>query len=140
MSGQGTVRIGDKQWLISLADAPWELVQGLGGIPEMTPNTGMLFDLGFEQAVTVTTEPMLFPLDIAFLSESLMITEVYRNVQPGYLVNSTLPARYFLEVNAGELDAVNTGSQATFEFLAPVSDVAASDWMTPMISPSWGLL
>ncbi len=134
MSGQGTVRIGDKQWLISLADAPWELVQGLGGIPEMTPNTGMLFDLGFEQAITVTTEPMLFPLDIAFLSESLMITEVYRNVQPGYHVNSTLPARYFLEVNANELEGIDSGSQASVDSL-PLQEVpVAPDWVSAMTS------
>ena len=55
MAGQLTVKISDKEWLASLADAPWELVQGLGGIPEMAPGTGMLFDLGFAQAITVTT-------------------------------------------------------------------------------------
>ena len=134
MSGQGTMRIGDKQWLISLADAPWELVQGLGGIPEMTPNTGMLFDLGFEQAVMVTTEPMLFPLDIAFLSESLAITEVYRDVPPGYHVSSTLPAHYFLEVNAGELEGVDNSDQVSLESLPLEINVAVSDWVSPMVS------
>jgi uncharacterized membrane protein (UPF0127 family) len=134
MAGQVIVTIGDKEWLASLASDPWELVQGLGGIPEIPDGTGMLFDMGFEQTITVTTEPMLFPLDIAFFSEAMVVTEIYRNIQPGYLVTSTLPARYFLEVNAGELDAVNTGSQATFAFQAPVSAVAASDWVTPMIS------
>jgi hypothetical protein len=94
----------------------------------------MLFDMGFEQIIQVTTVPMLFPLDIAFLSETMVVTEIYRNVLPGYLVTSTSPARYFLEVNAGELDGVNSGSRTSFEFLAPESTVAASDWVTPMIS------
>ena len=67
MAGQLTIRISDKEWLASLAQAPWELTQGLGGIPEIPQGTGMLFDLGFEQTITVTTEPMLFSLDIAFL-------------------------------------------------------------------------
>jgi uncharacterized membrane protein (UPF0127 family) len=44
---------------------------------------------------------MLFPLDIAFISEDMVITEVYRNVQPGYLVTSMSSVSYFLEVNAG---------------------------------------
>jgi uncharacterized membrane protein (UPF0127 family) len=134
MAGQVIVTVGDKEWFASLASDPWELVQGLGGVSGMDASTGMLFDLGFEQEITVTTEPMLFNLDIAFFSEAMIVTEIYRNIQPGYLVTSTLPARYFLEVNAGELDAVDTGSQAAFEFQAPVSVVAASDWMTPMIS------
>ena len=76
---------------------------------------------------------MLFPLDIAFFSEALVVTEIYQNVQPGYLVTSTLPARYFLEVNAGELEGVSSGNQASFEFLSPEA-TTASDWVTPMIS------
>ena len=134
MAGQVRVTIGSKDWLASLASTPSELVQGLGGIPEMPQGTGMLFDMGFDQIIQVTTVPMLFPLDIAFLSETMVVTEIYRNVQPGYLVTSTLPARYFFEVNAGELDGVNSGSQASFELLTPVVAVAASDWVSPMIS------
>ncbi len=83
MSGQANISIGGKQWLTALASAPWELTQGLGGVAQMPAGTGMFFDLGFEQTITVTTVPMLFPLDIAFFSESLVVTEVYRNVQPG---------------------------------------------------------
>jgi len=133
MAGQGRVTIGAKEWLASLASASWELTQGLGGIPEIPQGTGMLFDLGLEQAITVTTEPMLFPLDIAFFSEALVVTEIYRSVQPGYLVTSTLAARYFLEVNAGELEGISSGNRASFEFLSPYT-TTASDWMTPMIS------
>ncbi|MDO8715939.1 MAG: DUF192 domain-containing protein [Dehalococcoidales bacterium] len=134
MAGQVRVIISDKEWLASLAQAPWELTQGLGGIPEIPPGTGMLFDLGFEQTVTVTTEPMLFPLDIAFLSESLAITEIYRDVQPGYHVSSTLPARYFLEVNAGELTGVDIGSQVSVDNLPLQEMPVASDWTSPMAS------
>ena len=134
MAGQITVRISDREWLVSLAQAPWELTQGLGGIPEIPPGTGMLFDLGFNQIVNVTTEPMLFPLDIAFLSESLAMTEIYRDVLPGYHVSSTLPARYFLEVNAGELEGIDNGSQASVDNL-PLQEVSvAPDWVSPMVS------
>ncbi len=48
--------------------------------------------------------------DIAFLSEDLVVTEIYRNVQPGYLVHSTVPGRYFIEVNADELEGIEVGS------------------------------
>ena len=134
MAGQVRVKIADKEWLASLASAPWELVQGLGGIPEIPQDTGMLFDMGFEQTIHVTTVPMLFPLDIAFFSEDMVVTEIYHNIQPGYVVASMLPARYFLEVNAGELENIESGNQASFEFLASVIVVEASDWVTPMIS------
>ncbi len=134
MPGQATVTIRDKQWQVGIASAPWELTQGLGGIPQIPQSTGMLFDLGVEQTVTVTTEPMLFSLDIAFLSEAMVVTEIYRNIQPGYMVTSTSPARYFLEVNAGELDGVDIGSQASVDSLPLQAAPAAPDWITVMSS------
>jgi len=135
MPGQATITIRDKQWQVSIADTPWELAQGLGAIPELPAGTGMLFDLGWEQTVHVTTVPMLFPLDIAFFSETLVITEIYHNIEPGYVVTSTLPARYFLEVNAGELEAINSGDHALVELL-PLEEmpVIMPDWVSTMIS------
>ncbi|AQY72711.1 hypothetical protein B1772_01165 [Dehalococcoides mccartyi] len=133
MPGQANVTIDDKQWTVTVASTPWELVQGLGGIPQIFPGTGMLFDLGYEQIINVTTEPMLFSLDIAFLSEDMVITEVYQDVPPGYLVTSTIPARYFVEVNAGEFEGVENGSLVSFELLDSVSPVQSSDWVTPII-------
>ncbi|RAL70047.1 hypothetical protein C1G86_1574 [Dehalococcoides mccartyi] len=134
MSGQVKVTIGEREWLVALASNYWEQVQGLGGIPSIAPATGMLFDMGLGQIINVTTEPMLFPLDIAFLSEEMAITEIYHNVQPGFLVTSTSLAQYFLEVNASELDGIDSGSQASFQLLASESPVEASDWVSPMIS------
>lgn len=134
MAGLVKVTITSKEWLTSLASDSWEQIHGLGGISGIDPGTGMLFDLGFPQIITVTTEPMLFPLDIAFFSDDMVVTEIYHDVQPDYLVTSTSPVRYFLEVNAGELSGIESGSQATFELLASESPVQASDWVTPMIS------
>jgi len=135
MAGQAIVTIRDKQWQVSLADAPWELAQGLGGLPELAPGTGMLFDTGWTQIIQVTTASMLFPIDIAFLSETMVITEVYHNVEPGYIVTSTLPARYFLEVNAGELEGIDSGDRASVVFL-PLEGIPmmATDWTSTMVS------
>ena len=129
MAGQLRVTVAGRQWLASLADTYWELVQGLGGVAAMDAGAGMLFDLGSEQAITVTTEPMLFSLDIAFLSESLVITEVYRSVPPGCLVHSATPARYFLEVNAGELADIRSGDQAALEILSLQGETSVPDWV-----------
>ncbi|MDD4986604.1 MAG: DUF192 domain-containing protein [Dehalococcoidales bacterium] len=130
MAGQAVVRIKDKEWLVSLAVIPWELEQGLGGLPELPMGTGMLFDLGVEQTIQVTTVPMLFPLDIAFLSEQLMVKEVYHNVEPGYLVTSTQPARYFIEVNAGELEGIAPGETVSVDFLPFEEIPVATDWLS----------
>ena len=95
MAGQVKVTIADKAWLADLANTYWEQVQGLGGISGIAPGSGMFFDMGYEQTITVTTEPMLFALDIAFFSEGLEVTEVYQNVAPGYRVASLAPGVIF---------------------------------------------
>jgi len=134
MPGQAIVTIKDKQWVVDIASTSWELVQGLGGLLELATGTGMLFDLGFEQTIEVTTVPMLFPLDVAFLSDGFSVTEVYRSVDPGYLVTSQLPARYFLEVNAGELEGVEPEDVAVAEWLTLEETPVTPDWVPAMFS------
>ncbi len=134
MAGQVKVKIESREWLVSLANTYWEQVQGLGGVSEIPASTGMLFDLGSGQIVTMTTEPMLFPLDIAFISDDMVVTEIYRDIQPGYLVTSTSPARYFFEVNAGELEGIDIGNLASFELLASEIQAETNDWVNPMVS------
>jgi uncharacterized membrane protein (UPF0127 family) len=113
--GQGSIAIMNATWEVTIAADPADLSQGLGGIASIQSGTGELFNLDVSQTIRVTTVPMLFALDIAFMDENVVVTEVYRDTQPGYLVTSTQTARYFLEVNAGELANVNPGDQATIE-------------------------
>ncbi|MDD4985215.1 MAG: DUF192 domain-containing protein [Dehalococcoidales bacterium] len=133
MAGQATVKVGDREWSTDVATLPWELSQGLGGLSGLPAGTGMIFDLGWEQIIEVTTVPMLFPLDIAFLSENMIITEVYRDVEPGYIVTSQLPAKYFLEVNAGELADIEAGNQAEVSLLSTENTAAAPDLTSAML-------
>ena len=140
MAGQVLVTIGSKEWYVDVATLPWELSQGLGGVVEIPVGTGMLFDLGIEQTIEVTTVPMLFPLDIAFLSKDMTITEVYRNVEPGYIVTSQLPARYFLEANAGELADVEAGMPISLEYLATEVVAPAESGLISAVVPFVGFL
>lgn len=126
MPGQGSITIGGEQWQVYLATTSLELAQGLGGLPCIDPGTGMIFDLGWEQTVQVTTEPMLFPIDICFLSEGLTVIDIHRAVPPGCLIASSVPARLFLEVNAGELEHVECGDHASVELL-PLEGIPAVD-------------
>ena len=130
MLGEGTITIQNTSWRVSIAADPRDLTQGLGGIASLPDGAGEFFDLGQSQIIQVTTVPMLLALDIAFLDEDLTVTEVYRDIQPGYLVTSTQPARYFLEVNAGELAEVNPGVQAEIEVTAQpvITSTGGANW------------
>jgi len=75
---------------------------------------------------------MLFPLDIAFFSEDMTITEVYHDIEPGYVVASQSLARYFLEVNAGDMEGIRAGDAALAELLAMQSEPVVTNWMTPV--------
>ena len=140
MAGQAVVKIKDREWLVSIATAPWELEQGLGGLSDLPLETGMLFDLGFKQTIHVTTVPMLFPLDIAFLSEDLLVTEVYRDIEPGYLVTSQLPARYFLEVNTSELSGIEPGASLSVEYLVTEGMAPVASDLVSTVVPFVGFL
>jgi len=140
MAGQAIVTIENKEWLTDVATLTWELSQGLGGIVEIPAGSGMLFDLGIEQTIEVTTVTMLFPLDIAFLSEDMTITEIYRDIEPGYLVTSQLPARYFLEVNAGELAGVEPGISISVEYLTTEERILAASDLVSTAVPFVGFL
>lgn len=135
MPGRAGVTIQSKEWDVSLAMTPRELAKGLGDIPGIPSGTGMLFDTGGEQIIQVTTAPMLFSLDIAFLSSSLVVTELARDVAPGCLVTSEHPAGYFLEVNAGELEGVEPSDRASVEFLPfEVTPLLVPSWVEPVLS------
>ena len=139
MAGQATIKIVDREWLVDVATQPWELSQGLGGLSGLLAGTGMFFDLGWEQIIEVTTVPMLFPLDIAFFSDDLTVTELYREMEPGYLITAQSPDRYFLEVNASELAGVEVGNQAEAVLLSMETAPAATDW-TPVMFGFMGLM
>ena len=115
MLGVGTVAIGDKQWAVSVATDPEDLAQGLAGIASMPANVGMLFDLATEQIITVTAVDMLFPIDVIFVGSNLEVTEVAYGLAPGDWGTSSLPARYFLEVNAGEGVSIEDGDTAVIQ-------------------------
>ncbi|MDD5038276.1 MAG: ArdC-like ssDNA-binding domain-containing protein [Dehalococcoidales bacterium] len=140
MAGQVVVTIDNNEWYMDVATLPWELSQGLGGLVEIPTATGMLFDLGIEQTIEVTTVPMLFPLDIAFLSQDMTITEIYRNIEPGYIVTSQLPAKYFLEVNAGELTDIEAGIPVAVEYLATEVVAPAESDLVSAVVPFVGFL
>jgi uncharacterized membrane protein (UPF0127 family) len=133
MPGSATVTIRDKSWSVQIAASPEELTAGLGGLSSIPANTGMLFDLGSEQTVEVTTEPMLFNIDIIFISEDLKVVDVVSDVAPGYLVTEDTPVRYFLEVNAGEAEGIEAGDSVEITDYQYTPPSTISQWMPTII-------
>lgn len=123
MLGTAIITIGQKQWHVYVATTYEEITQGLGGLSSIPPQTGMLFDLGYDQVITVTTVPMLFPLDIVFIRSDMRVVDLAKNVPPGAIVGSDSIARYFLEVNAGETSGVQIGDEVHIQVLVYPAEI-----------------
>ena len=109
MPGTGIVAIGVSEWSVNVATTDIELTTGLGGLESIPVGSGMLFILPATMPIEVTTEPMLFNIDIIFIDEDLHVIGVMEDVPPGYIVTQDNPVKYFLEVNAGESILVEIG-------------------------------
>jgi uncharacterized membrane protein (UPF0127 family) len=95
------IKIGDRSWKISCTTNQAENELGLSNVEGLVPGTGMLFvTCGY--VPDITTENMLFPIDIIFFNRKLNITEILRNVEPGFIVKSCYDFDFFLEINASE--------------------------------------
>ena len=127
MSGQATVTIDSSQWSVVVASSYSELLTGLSNHTSLDARAGMLFDMGSDRdSIAINMDGMAFALDIAFINSSGVVVGVERNVLPdvGVTFDSAggLGARYFLEVNAGEMVSVIVGSTMTISNYVPDAD------------------
>jgi uncharacterized membrane protein (UPF0127 family) len=136
MAGQVNVTIHEVEWAAYLAIENWELSQGLSGISSMDAHTGMFFDTGYQHQIGVQTNQMLFNLDIAFISSEMEVVEIHRDVAPGEEFTATEIARYFLEVNADEMEDVEVGDSVLVQLVPEMAPVAPIP--IPSESMSWG--
>lgn len=127
MPGTATVTINEKQWTVSIASTYTELISGLSGVVSIPAKTGVLFDMGVDQSsIRVDMSQMLFALDIVFINSTYGVVGVLHNVQPGEEARfeaDGLGARYFLEVNAGEVEDVQVGDSVSIS-----GDVQPTFW------------
>ncbi len=120
MPEQAVVIIKDKRWHVLVANTYAELTTGLSGVSSLPPQTGMLFDLGYDQNyIEIDMSRMLFALDIIFINSTQGVVGALHNVPPGLNAtfhNEQLPgARCFLEVNAGEAEGIDFGDSVAIE-------------------------
>jgi len=117
----GKVTINGFTWVVDLAMTGQQRYDGLSGREQLIEGTGMLFLFGEEQELEFCMRGCVIPLDIAYLSSDFRVVSMHTmEVEPDLLglkgYRSGVPARYALEVPAGELARadVRVGSLATF--------------------------
>jgi len=101
-----TVNIGNTSYAMEIADDIAERKLGLGGRSELEEGSGMIFTFEREGFHSFWMEGMEFSLDIVWIDEDSKIIDIERNVSPDDYPQqyvSIFPAKYVLEVNAGEM-------------------------------------
>ncbi len=127
-------------WQVEIATTYSELAQGLGGRSSLDTGNGMLFDMGSEQSqITINMQEMLFPLDIIFFDENFIVVAMAWSVDPLDDFNASFPepesrARFFLEVNAGEISETAYGDQASLNGYSPPDSSTTGDVFSALIS------
>lgn len=89
---------------VEIADTVMERAQGLMHRVTLDARTGMLFDFGRESGIRMWMKNTLIALDMLFLGENGDIRHIAADTVPlsEALIVAPEPARYVLEINAGE--------------------------------------
>lgn len=124
------VRIGSAAYVVDLAVKPEERQQGLSGRESLAPDEGMLFVFEEEKPLHFWMKEMLFPLDIIWIDAQCRMVGVAADVPtppPNAgsdeipRAQSPSPARYVLEVNAGEAERIGLQAGDPVEFQGSIS-------------------
>src|SRR3972149_10943570 len=101
------VTIAGQTLLVTIADTPEKITQGLSGSVSLPKNTGMLFVFETSSQHGFWMKDMNYSIDILWLDEEGKIIHIEKNISletfPEVFTPSA-PALYVLEVNAGFVD------------------------------------
>ncbi len=122
---QPSVTIGDTTWPVDLAVTPAQRSQGLSGREDLPQGTGMLFIFEQDQRLTFWMPDMNFPLDMVWIDSGCQVVDATLNApipEPGQGLadlprfSPGSPARFVLEINAGEFEkaGLEAGETAAF--------------------------
>ncbi len=97
------------EWTIELASDDASRSKGLMFRQEMLPKHGMLFRFEAMRPVSMWMKNTFIPLDMVFMDEQGGVTHIHKGAVPQSLdiISSNGPARYVLEINAGEAAEYN---------------------------------
>lgn len=101
---------------LELAITPEQKQQGLMFRESLPKDAGMLFVFNDTEPRGFWMKNTKIPLDMIYLDENLTVVEIKKNIRPCLedpcAVYKSKPAKYVLEVNAGESVKIKEGSQA----------------------------
>ena len=106
--GDSWVELGGQRYKVEIADDDAERARGLMFRDEMAKDRGMLFIHDTEAPQAYWMKNTRIPLDILYFDNGLRLVSQQRDVPPCALGDgcppypSNAPARYVLELNAGE--------------------------------------
>ena len=120
----GKVMIHDKQGKercrlhVDYAVTPSEQSRGLMFRKRLEENRGMLFVFEGDEIRQFWMRNTLIPLDIIFIDSLFVVVDVHRGAKPldETVIESHLPARYVLEVNAGKAGKCSISPGTTVRF------------------------
>lgn len=97
------------EWAIELASDDESRTKGLMFRKEMASLHGMLFRFTGMRSVSMWMKNTFIPLDMVFMDEQGTVTHVHKGAVPHSLdiISSNGPARFVLEINAGEAETFN---------------------------------
>ena len=119
------VSIGGTIFTAEVADTPALRSKGLGERDSLDEQTGMLFVFPEGHTSSFWMKGMRFPLDFVWIGEDCTVVDLTQNVQHSPpdtptsqldLFNSSTPAAYTFEINAGEVSrfGINVGDHVSF--------------------------
>ena len=106
--GDSWVELGGQRYQVEIADDDAERARGLMFRDELAKDSGMLFIHDAEEPQAYWMKNTRIPLDILYFDNALQLVSQQRDVPPCALGDgcppypSNAPARYVLELNAGE--------------------------------------
>ena len=114
---------GTQTWSVELASDSASRSKGLMYRKEMAPKTGMLFRFDHSRVVSMWMKNTFIPLDMIFADQAGVVTHIHRGAVPHSeaIISSRVPARFVLEVNAGEADryGVAVGNRLAHPWILP---------------------
>jgi uncharacterized membrane protein (UPF0127 family) len=118
-SGETVLRAGKHRFSLAVVTSPEDQARGLGGLETMPQDEGMLFWYADEAVRCFWMKDMQFPLDLIWLDAQRRVVHLERNVSPQTYPKQFCPdkpARYVLELNAGQANAARIKAGQTLTF------------------------
>jgi uncharacterized membrane protein (UPF0127 family) len=101
-----TLHVSRQSYSLEIADNSDEQQKGLSDRDSMPRDHGMLFAFHYEEKLCFWMKDMHFPLDMIWLDAGHRVVHLEQNLSPDTYPDqfcSHTPARYVIELNAGEV-------------------------------------